>query len=555
MREGCGGGRRRESRNDEQGERREKQRLQAWERFEIIRPHFEEGVCQTEIARGSQISLRTVQRWIQAYREAGVVGLGKKGRSDQGHCRGLPEEEVLLVEGLALQGQRRPLTSIHAVVSEVADEQGWPRPSYAQVVRMVGRVPKDVMVLGQEGEAKYRETFDLLYRREARCANAIWQADHCQVRCYVLNEHGHGVRAQLPWLTVIEDDYSRSICGYRLSWGAPSSAMTALTLRDAIRVKEDARWPMYGVPDCLYTDHGSDFTSKHLEAVALDLKMALIFSQVGRPRGRGKLERLFRTVREEVLSRLPGYAPKVEGDRRRQREIEAEARKAACLTLDELEVIFRTWLLETYHRRRHTETQATPHERWLASGMIPVLPGDERQLDGLLLQPRRRSKVHQEGIRLRGGWYMHELLAGCVGEGVLIRYDPMDLAAIWVYVGGEEGEPEERLLCQAQCVERGGQAVSVQAIVAERTKRRKAVGKAVRERKRVVARYVSPGQQAKRVLQKGEVEEEVEEEVKSEAVARVEGGNVQGGGRERSPIRWYEEERTGLGGRGSHDCS
>lgn len=533
-----------------------------FERLAIIRPYLEEGVWQTEMVRRGgvgagegQVSLRTVQRWIQAYREGGLAGLGKKVRSDRGHSRGLPEEEVLLVEGLALQGLRRPLTSIHAVVSQVADEQGWPRPSYAQVSRIVGRLPKDWVVLGQEGEEKYRETFDLLYHREARCANAIWQADHCRLRCYVLNEHGH---AQMPLLTAIEDDYSRSICGYRLSWGAPSSALTALTLRDAIRVKEDPRWPMHGVPECLYTDHGRDFTSKHLEAIGLDLKMALMFSQVGRPRGRGKLERWFRTVREEVLSRLPGYAPKVEGDRRRQREIEAEARKAAYLTLDELDVLFRTWLLETYHRRMHTETRAAPHERWLASDVIPMLPSNERQLDGLLLHPRRRSKVHQEGIRLLGAWYMHELLAGYVGEAVMIRYDPMDLAMVWVYVGGEVREQEERFLCQAQCVERGGQAVSMQAIVAERTKRRKGVGKAVRERKRVVARYVSPEQQAKRVLQKAAVAEHVEEEMKRQVVAREGGGNEQeaseqeaewkmrlgegGEHGERPPIRWYEDE-------------
>ncbi|GHO68410.1 hypothetical protein KSC_073020 [Ktedonobacter sp. SOSP1-52] len=173
-----------------------------FERLAIIRPYLEEGVWQTEMVRRGgvgagerQVSLRTVQRWIQAYREGGLAGLGKKVRSDRGHSRGLPEEEVLLVEGLALQGLRRPLTSIHAVVSQVADEQGWPRPSYAQVSRIVGRLPKDWVVLGQEGEEKYGETFDLLYHREARCANAIWQADHCRLRCYVLNEHGH---AQMP---------------------------------------------------------------------------------------------------------------------------------------------------------------------------------------------------------------------------------------------------------------------------------------------------------------------------------------------------------------------
>ena len=40
----------------------EMQRVQALDRLAIIRPHREEGVCQREIARVSQISLRTVQR-------------------------------------------------------------------------------------------------------------------------------------------------------------------------------------------------------------------------------------------------------------------------------------------------------------------------------------------------------------------------------------------------------------------------------------------------------------------------------------------------------------
>jgi hypothetical protein len=40
-----------------------------------------------------------------------------------------------------------------------------------------------------------------------------------------------------------------------------------------------------GIPDKFYTDHGSDFTSRHLEQVAADLHMALVFSIAGKPRG------------------------------------------------------------------------------------------------------------------------------------------------------------------------------------------------------------------------------------------------------------------------------
>jgi putative transposase len=111
----------------------------------------------------------------------------------------------------------------------------------------------------------------------------------------------------VPSLSVILDEYSRALMGYRLSFDPPSAYQTALTLRQAIWGKNDARWPACGIPDAFYTDHGSDFTSKHMEQVAANVSMRLIFSQPGRPRGRGKIERFFRTVRDVVLPGLPGY--------------------------------------------------------------------------------------------------------------------------------------------------------------------------------------------------------------------------------------------------------
>ncbi len=60
--------------------------------------------------------------------------------------------------------------------------------------------------------------------------------------------------------------------------------------------KADPRWHVCGIPSTFYTDHGPDFISKHMEQVAADLHMELIFSQVKVPRGRGKIERFFRTV-------------------------------------------------------------------------------------------------------------------------------------------------------------------------------------------------------------------------------------------------------------------
>lgn len=517
----------------------EEARKQAMKRFALIRPHVEDGVCQTELARRHQVAVSTVRRWVRSYRAEGLAGLARKGRADRGQVRGLPEELVHLVEGLALSTVRRPLTAIHRLVSQVASEQEWPVPSYAQVTRIVGRLPTDLVMLAREGVVGYREALDLLYRREARCANAIWQADHCRLPIYVVVEQG---RVERPVLTVIEDDYSRAVMGYRLSMAAPSAASTSLALRQAIWVKDEPRWPMCGVPECFYTDHGSDFTSRHLEAVATDLKIQLLFSQVGRPRGRGKIERFFRTLEALLLATLPGYAPKGE-DLQEQRAILSCARKAASLTLAELDRLVGTWIVERYHHQEHTQTRMTPLERWRQSDFVPHLPASEAHLDLLLLHPRRPRVVQQEGIAFHGAWYLHPLLGDYVGEAVSIRYDPQNLASIRVYVA--ETASEERFLCQAQCVERGGEAVSYQEVVTARVKRRKRVGKVLRERKRVVQQYASDEQLARRALNQvcgGTGASDTQGELAVEAASASSSVQTTSEGAQTKRRRWYEDE-------------
>ncbi|MEV4894351.1 hypothetical protein AB0K48_33690 [Nonomuraea sp. NPDC055795] len=64
-----------------------------------------------------------------------------------------------------------------------------------------------------------------------------------------------------PWLTIVEDDYSRAAAGYAVNLEAPSALTTALAFRQAIWRKADPAWHMCGIPTSFYLDHGSDFTS------------------------------------------------------------------------------------------------------------------------------------------------------------------------------------------------------------------------------------------------------------------------------------------------------
>jgi putative transposase len=168
------------------------------------------------------------------------------------------------------------------------------------IVRSLGA---DLVTLAHEGTKAYSNTFELVHRREADRPNAIWQADRTPLDILLVRSDGEVAK---PWLSVVIDDYSRAVAGYFLSFEDPSAQHTSLALRQAIWRKEDSRWIVCGIPDVLYTDNGSDFTSRHLEQVGADLKIQLVFSIPGQPRGRGRIERFFSTVSEMFLCELDG---------------------------------------------------------------------------------------------------------------------------------------------------------------------------------------------------------------------------------------------------------
>lgn len=301
----------------------------------------------------------------------------------------------------------------------------------------------------------------------------MWQADHTPLDIVLLDEAGKPAR---PWLTVIEDDYSRAIASFRLTFQEPTALTTALALRQGIWRKEDPRWHVCGIPSTFYTDHGPDFTSKHIEQVAADLQMELIFSQVKIPRGRGKIERFFKTVTQLLLQDLPGYAPKG------YRSVEAK------LTLPEFEQRFQTWLLDEYHRRVHSETKWIPQECWEAGGFLPRMPDSLERLDLLLLTVAKTRRVQQDGIHFQGHRYLDPLLAEYVKEDVLIRYDPADMAEIRVFY-------QDRFLCRAICPELSGATVSLKEIEKARAARRKQLKAGLTSRQAVVEQFLAVHQE------------------------------------------------------------
>jgi putative transposase len=433
------------------------------ERYRLLRPHLEEGVPLARLAREQGIVLRTAQRWLRRYRAQGLVGLARQPRPDRG-TRAFPPDLVRLIEGLALQVPPQSVAAIHRRAVAVATEQGWPAPSYGTVYAIVCGLHPGLVTLAHDGPKTYRERFDLVHRREADGPNAIWQADHTQLDLWVRDERN---RPAKPWLTAILDDYSRAVAGYRVSLAAPSALQTALALRDAIARKADPHWHVCGIPATFYTDHGSDFTSRHMEQVAADLKMVLVFSTAGQPRGRGRIERFFQTVDQLFLGTLPGYAPL------------GSPPTEPVLTLAELDERLHRFVVEEYHHRDHGETGLAPQARWEASGFLPRLPESPEHLDLLLLTVAKARRVHRDGIHFQGLRYLDLTLAAYVGEPVMIRYDPRDLAEIRVYHW-------ERFLCRAVCPELAGTTIGLKDLERARNARRRELQRGIADRTKLV---------------------------------------------------------------------
>jgi len=376
---------------------------------------------------------------------------------------------VAFVERLALTKPRPSLATLHRLAVTDARQRDSPVPGYSTVRDIVLALDPALVTLALEGPASYRDRHELVYRRRAERPNHTWQADHTELDILIIGANGKPDR---PWLTTVMDDYSRAICGYTVFTGAPSALNTALALRQAIWRKPDPSWAMCGIPDILHVDHGSDFTSHHLDRTAVELHIRIIHSTLGRPQGRGKIERFFGTINTELLAALPGYLGP--GSRAPQPVLDLPglAREIGAF-------------ITTYNDRTHSELGISPRDAWVADGWLPRMPETLEELDGLLLTVPKNRVVQRDGIHFQGQRYLAPTLAPFVGHTITIRYDPRDISEIRVY-------DRETFICTAIDEAHPNLRLSLREIEAARRARRRELRRTINDRIPTVAAREQP---------------------------------------------------------------
>ncbi len=223
-----------------------------------------------------RVSRVTLDRWIRTWRAGGFDALVPSGRNSQPHT---PASALELAAALKREVPGRTAAQVAVILGEHA---GW-APSARTLQRHFARLELNTRPDGTAPKA--------FGRFEAAAPNDRWTGDAL---------HGPVVAGRKTYLFAFIDDHSRALTGYR--WGHSEDT---IRLEAALRAGLASR----GIPRVCYLDNGSAMVSKQLLRALAVLGIALTHSKPGQPAGRGKIERVFRTVREQFLIELAALAP------------------------------------------------------------------------------------------------------------------------------------------------------------------------------------------------------------------------------------------------------
>jgi transposase InsO family protein len=264
---------------------------------------------------------RTIQTWVSLYKQGGTEALRNRPRKDKGKHHKIFPEQVR--------------EAIEAVLPEFQGQ------SYNKMAVYRRCIERGVLAPGECSQTSFFRlvrTYDLLKpstqtnnkKRLAFCkanSNEMWQLD-TMFGPYVPN----GKTKTQAKLIAFIDDASRVVPHGEFFFSENTPALIR-SLRSALYKR--------GIPQTLYVDNGSIYTSKEINQICERTGILLCHTPVRDGAAKGKIERFFRTVRDRFLTR-----------------------KLDLCSLEALNQQFREWLESDYNAREHSILKMKPVDRF-----------------------------------------------------------------------------------------------------------------------------------------------------------------------------------------------
>jgi transposase InsO family protein len=327
-----------------------------------------------------QFSYGAIEDWYYAYRHYGFSGLVKQLRKDNGQFRMLDDEMCCYIDRFI---KDHPQLKTSVLINRMHSEAKFSNdlPGNSTIYRYVRTIRPQ-----RETPIKERRSFEAPY------AGNLWQAD-LLYGPYLphLNDRGKWTKKQ-TYLIAIIDDHSRLLCHGEFFFTQDILAYLSC-LKTALCKR--------GIPEKLYCDNGKIFLSSQVKNIMAELGTTVLHAPVRDGAAKGKIERLFLTIRNSFLNPLLALEP---------------PRK-----LEELNKKFWRWSEESYNQKEHSTTNMTPIERWMhTSHKVQLLNiGTEDEI----FQFEETRKVKKDGTFSLNG-KIYETCWTLAGKKVSIRYNP-----------------------------------------------------------------------------------------------------------------------------------
>jgi len=353
---------------------------------EIAALHFEIPGSQR-----ASVTVDTLLDWPLRYRRGRFEALAPQPRRDRGQSRTITPQLADLIERLKRENPHRTGTTLLREVA-LSSGQGTAGLSASTLYRF----------LKQRGlSARQLLALPAHKKFEAQHANQIWQSD-VLYGPYV-QRPGGGKRQAFLHATL--DDASRLIP--HAQFYADQGLDTFL---DCLRQAVAAR----GLPVRLYVDNAKVYRSSQLARIAASLGILIVHTPPYQPEGRGKIERFFRSVREQFLANLD---------------------LKQTLTLDDLNQRLWAWIDNAYHSTEHSALGTTPLLRWQRDiEHIRQLP-PATDLRRLFFHRLDRVVRRDSTFLLQSRFY--EAPPDLAGQTIEVRFDPLDPASVEIYFQGQ----------------------------------------------------------------------------------------------------------------------
>lgn len=294
---------------------------------------------------------RTIQTWYSRFKKHGVTVMENRPRSDKGKVRKVNLEDLLA----AIETVRPKLhgkTPTLALLYRLCIEAG--HLTRAQVApNTFRRLVHQYELFKPDSEATHKVRLAFAKAH----ANEMWQAD----TLYGPHVRIAGVPVGTRLIAFI-DDASRVCCH-----GAFFAAENVDTLIESLR----AAFYKRGIPQSLYVDNGSIYSSKEIIQICARVGCLLHHTPVRDGAAKGKVERFFRTVRDSFLSR--------------------------DLDLSSLETLNRQfihWVEESYNAQVHSVLGMSPLDRFaLDRSRVRYLPPNEANDELFYVEETRQVRA------------------------------------------------------------------------------------------------------------------------------------------------------------------